>query len=412
MTTADQQPTATLSEWGHDIYPKLSWFRQDLVDQAHVMVIGCGALGNEVLKNLVLFGVRHLVIVDFDEVEMSNLTRSILYNATDARQHRRKVEAAAERLRAINPAVEVTTIDGDICYDVGLGIIRRMQVVIGCVDNRWARYCINRLCLRAGIPWVDGGIEGLEGTVRVFVPGKNCYACNLGTEGLKDLSRRQPCSGIIRRNEEAGRIPTTPIIASVIGAVEVQEAMKLLHPEQLESGELTSLCGKVFYYEGQHLTTRTAHFEAYDDDCPVHEQWTDIRPSAITADCQVGETLKMLQELLYQESHERHNPAIVLHGDCFVDTIEDRRDGQEWTMMCAGHEVASRMEKKESLRQRMFSDFYQHEYRVLDNTFPYPELTLSQVGIPPCDVLHVKTSAGDYYFEMNDSQPHADGLYI
>lgn len=65
--------------WGADIFPLLSWFKLDRLKQANVMVVGCGALGNEVLKNLVLFGIEHIVIVDFDTIEPSNLTRSILF---------------------------------------------------------------------------------------------------------------------------------------------------------------------------------------------------------------------------------------------------------------------------------------------------------------------------------------------
>lgn len=126
--------------------------------------------------------------------------------------------------------------DGDIAYDVGLGWIRRTDVVIGCVDSRWARYCINRLCMRAGVPWVDGGISQLEGTVRVFAPGENCYACSLGPEGLDDLKRRMPCSGIIRQQEAAGHAPTTPVIASIVGAVQVQEALKIVHRQEMEDG--------------------------------------------------------------------------------------------------------------------------------------------------------------------------------
>ena len=143
---------------------------------------------------------------------------------------------AADRLREINPSVHILPLKGDICHDIGLGLLRQMDVVVGCVDNRWARYCLNRLCMRAGVPWVDGGIDGLEGTARVFMPGKNCYACNLGPEALKDLSYRISCSTAIRRNEQAGRVPTTPVIASIIGAVEAQEAVKLLHSEELARG--------------------------------------------------------------------------------------------------------------------------------------------------------------------------------
>ena len=205
----ENDPIPTLAPtWGADVFPLLSWFRQERLKQANVMVVGCGALGNEVLKNLALFGVEHLVIVDFDTIEPSNLTRSILFSRADAETRRHKATVAAERLRDINPAIHVLPLVGDICHDVGLGLLRRMDVVVGCVDNRWARYCLNRLCMRAGVPWVDGGIDGLEGTARVFVPGKNCYACNLGPEALKDLSYRLSCSAAIRRNEEAGRGPT------------------------------------------------------------------------------------------------------------------------------------------------------------------------------------------------------------
>ena len=393
------QYIATLGGWGDDIYPKLSWFRQEKVSAAHIMVVGCGALGNEVLKNLVLFGVEHLVLVDFDRVEASNLSRSILYTHEDAARQRLKVEAAAERLRQINPKVHVIPICGDIAYDVGLGLLRRMDVVVGCVDSRWARYCINRLCMRANVPWVDGGIDGLEGTVRVFIPGQNCYACNLGTEGLRELARRMPCSGIIRKNENAGRAPTTPVIASIIGAVQVQEALKLIHREQLEQGELTSLCGKVFYYEGQHLTSRTANFAAYDDDCPVHECWEPVVASPLTTHSTVAETLTWLNS-----QFTTHHSQFTIPNDCFVDYVEDRQTGCQTEMMCAGHYVTERIGQNETLRGKSDNDYYQHEYTELDSQFPYPHLTLKQIGIPAWDVLHVKTEHGDYYVEMEDER--------
>ncbi len=391
------QHIETLNGWGNDIYSKLSWFRQEKVSSASIMVVGCGALGNEVLKNLVLFGVEHLVLVDFDMVEDSNLSRSILYTHEDASQRRLKVDVAAERLRQINPKVQVVPVCGDIEYDVGLGLLRRMDVVIGCVDSRWARYCINRLCMRVGVPWVDGGINGLDGTVRVFVPGKNCYACNLGTEGLKELAHRMPCSGIIRKNEIAGRAPTTPVVASVIGAVQVQEALKLIHSEQVEQGELTSLCGKVFYYEGQHLTTHTANFEAYDDDCPVHEQWKGIKQSSLHTKISVGDAIGILENELHVKEL-----SLLLTSDCFVDYVEDRISGQQTEVLCAGHCVAERIGNDENLCKKSDNDYYQHEFSVIDRRFPYSNLTLGQIGIPAWDVLHVRTEHGDLYVEMKE----------
>ena len=370
---------------------------QQRVSAAHVMVVGCGALGNEVLKNLVLLGVEHLVVVDFDVVEIGNLSRSVFFSKADADAHRPKVEVIAERLKAMNPKAEIQTICGDVAYDVGLSLIRRMDVVIGCVDNRWARYCINRLCMRGGVPWVDGAIEELEGTARVFVPGKNCYACNLGPEGLRDMAKRMSCTGVIRRHERAGSAPTTSLMASVIGAVQVQEAMKLVHQEALEQETFTSLCGKMFYYDGQHLTTKLLDFQAYDDDCAVHEFWTPIRPSEFTRQTSVSETIRLLSQKLGTQS-----VTICLESDCFVDYVTERSNDRRTEVMCPGHVVESFVETDQYLRGIPFSGLYQHEYREISADFPYSELTLAQIGIPSHDVLHVVADGQDYYFEMSE----------
>ena len=370
-------------------------FRQDRIAASRIMVVGCGALGNEVLKNLALMGAGHLTLVDFDRVEVGNLNRSVLFSKGDAAAGRYKTDAAAERLKMMNPALEVKTIRGDVSFDVGLGLVREMDVVIGCVDNRWARYCINRLCMRAGVPWVDGGIDMLEGTVRVFVPGENCYACNLGPEGLKDMARRMPCSGVIRRDEQAGKAPTSSVIASVIGAVQVQEALKLMHPEALEDGRLTSLCGKMFYYEGEQLSTRLVDFKGYDADCPVHERWEPVRKSAVDAGMTVEKALACLRGELQEE-----RVGIQLTGDCFVDEVLRREGKERLEVMLPGRAVAARLEREPEWRGISFSALYQHEWREIDGTFPYPGLTLAQLGIPERDILYVTAASGDYYMEM------------
>jgi adenylyltransferase/sulfurtransferase len=372
-------------------------FDQQRVSAARIMVVGCGALGNEVLKNLVLLGVEHIVVVDFDVVEAGNLSRSILFSKSDSAQHRLKVEVVAERLRAINPAVEIVTVCGDIAYDVGLGLLRRQDVVIGCVDSRWARYCINRLCMRAGIPWVDGGIGELEGTSRVFVPGKNCYACNLGPKGLEELAKRMPCAGVIRRHEEIGEMPTTSIVASVIGAVQVQEALKLIHGDMLAKGEHTSLCGKMFYYDGQHLTTKLVDFQAYDDDCAVHDQWQPIRPSSITSDMTISEVLVTIEKELKVK-----DACICLENDCFVDYVVDRLTDHRVFVMSPGHLVEKCIDDNLLLAGVPYGSLYQHEFREIDSNFPYMDSTLSQLGIPAWDVLHIVAEGSEYYMEMKE----------
>ena len=368
-------------------------FSQERIASARIMVVGCGALGNEVLKNLALMGVQHLTVVDFDRVEVGNLSRSVLFGKEDV--GRWKVDVVAEKLSRMHPGMQVKTICGDVAFDVGLGMVREMDMVIGCVDNRWARYCINRLCMRAGKPWVDGGIDSLEGTVRVFAPGRNCYACNLGPEGLKDMARRQPCAGIIRRNEEAGKAPTTSIIASVIGAVQVQEALKLLHPELLEGGEMTSLCGKMYYYEGAKLSSRLVDFQAWDPDCPVHECWEPVRKTAVTAAMPVTEALERLHKELQTEDITIH-----LTGDCFVDKVLQKSNDFCRVVQLPGREVAAFVEQDPELGGVPFSMLYQHEFRDIDRDFPYKSLTLGQLGIPVRDVLLVSAGQEEYYMEM------------
>ena len=373
------------------------YLKQQRVSAAHVMVVGCGALGNEVLKNLVLLGVEHLVVVDYDVVEVGNLSRSVLFTKADADAHRLKVEVIAERVKAMNPNVEIQTICGDVAYDVGLSLICQMDVVIGCVDSRWSRYCINRLCMRAGVPWVDGAIEEFEGTARVFIPGKNCYACSLGPEGLRDMTKRMSCTGVIRRHEQAGSAPTTSLMASVIGAVQVQEAMKLVHWEALEQGTFTSLCGKMFYYDGQHLTTKLIDFHAYDDDCPVHTCWEPIQSSALSRQSSVSETLCMIGQMVNAQS-----VILCMENDCFVDYVIERANDHRTDVMLPGHAVEAFVEKDVHLSGIPFSGLYQHEYREIGADFPNGELTLAQLGIPSHDVLHILADGQDYYFELNE----------
>ena len=370
-------------------------FRQDRIATAQMMVVGCGALGNEVLKNLVLMGAEHLTVVDFDVVEVGNLSRSVLFTKEDAEKGRYKVDVVAERLKQMNPALEVRTVRGDIAYDVGLGLVREMDVVIGCVDSRWARYMINRLCMRAGIPWVDGGIGILEGTARVFAPGRNCYACSLGPEGRKDLAQRLPCAGVIRRTESAGGAPTTSLTASVIGAVQVQEALKLLHPEALAEQKMTSLCGSMFYYEGERLSTRLAAFQAYDPECPEHDRWEPVRRSAITAAMPVGEALATLKDELQADRVSVH-----LTRDCFVEALVRRDNDTRREVMLPGRSVAAWLEQDPQWSGIPMSGLYQQEYREIDADFPYPQLTLAQIGIPDREVLYVTADANDYYIEI------------
>jgi len=403
--------------WGDDVYPLLSWFETQRVKEAHVMVVGAGALGNEVLKNLALFGVGNLVIVDFDTIEYNNLTRSVLFRPEDADRGLYKAEVAARRIKEINPKISVQAVCGDLATGVGLGLYRRMDVIIGCLDSLEARIMLNRLCFRAGKTWIDGSIGDLEGLVTVYQPGKNCYECNLTEEERRDLSQRMSCAGIVKLNEEAGRTATTPVIASIIAAIQVQEAMKLLHPEAVEAGKFSTLIGKLFAYEGAHPSVSIFNFTAKDDDCTAHEYWHPVvEIPELNADTTVLEALTMLKDFVGETdivgeigSASNFNagnviPAVEIHlrNNKFVDRIISRESNKSFSSMLPESQLRDYIKSNEELRDIQLSEgFYQSDFENINDTFPYPHLTLRQIGIPPLDIIPVSTPNGLYYVQLS-----------
>ena len=383
-------------EWGSGVFSLLSWFKADKVKDAKVLVAGAGALGNEVLKNLALFGVGNIYIVDFDTIEYSNLTRSVLFRETDADKGLYKAEIAAQKLKEINPQINVHYICGRLNTNVGLGLYRRMDVVIGCLDSRIARLQLNRLCMRAGVPWIDGAIDNLMGNVKVFKHGISCYECGLTDNAKPDISHRLSCAGVARRNENAGRIPTTPVVASIVGAIEVQEAMKLIHKTELEDGQFNSLLGRWFHYDGKFLNTKVYESSVFYEDCPSHELWNDIVAiDSLGADSVLSNVFAIIKNKLGV-----HDIEINLRNDRFVDKIITRNDEITFTPMLPESEIPNYIDTKRELYTRLRRDLNQNEYENIDESFPYQNLTLKQIGIPYWDVIQITTEKGLHYIEL------------
>lgn len=220
----------------------ISWWQQEIVRNATVLVIGAGALGNEVLKNLALMGIGNVIIVDFDTIEDSNLSRSVLFRNGD--RGRRKVDAAAERVKELNSDVNVKTWHGDINFELGMGVFRHVDAIVACLDNREARLSINRYCWAVGRPWIDGAIQELMGIVRVFWPGQGaCYECTLTDVDYQIIGLRYSCPLLARENLQRGKVPTTPTSASIVAAFQTQEALKLIHNMEVQPGKAIMING-------------------------------------------------------------------------------------------------------------------------------------------------------------------------
>lgn len=215
-----------LGDRRYDRQERIGWWDQERLAQSRVLVIGAGALGNEVVKNLVLVGVGSIVVVDFDTVELSNLARCVFFREED--EGKPKASTLATRAQLLNPTVRVRGIDGD-ARAFGAGVALRADVMVGALDSREARLFTNRLAWRAGRPWVDGAIEALSGVARVFTPPDSCYECTLTEADFEILAHRQSCRLLSHDDLLEGKVPTTATTSSIVAGVQAQEVVKLLH---------------------------------------------------------------------------------------------------------------------------------------------------------------------------------------
>jgi len=385
-------------EWGDGVYTLLSWFGRERVRDARVLVAGAGALGNEVIKNLALFGVGHIYVVDFDRIELSNLTRSVLFREEDALSHSYKAEVAARRAMEINPQIKVMPIVGNLFSEVGLGVYRSADVVIGCLDSRLARYQLNRLSFRAGKSWIDGSIENLTGTAQVYSPGVSCYECGLSREEFNSIMLRTGCADVVRMQTKAGRIATTPVSASLIGAIQAQEAMKIIHMDDGGQTVFKTLQGKMLHFQGMTNSVNIFRKESWKPSCPAHDVWNTVTPApSLSAGDTVGAALEKIRVVTGAESVE-----INMLNNKFIDSIVSDRPEREFSVRIPESRLESYMNSdKELSRLSKFKIFHKSFIENIDDTFPYKDMTLKEVGIPFYDVMQVSTEKGVFYVELS-----------
>ncbi|MGB8213434.1 MAG: ThiF family adenylyltransferase [Anaerolineales bacterium] len=366
----------------------ISWWEREKVQNAHILVVGAGALGNDVIKNLALMGVGYIYIVDFDTIEAANLSRSVLFRETDNR--RSKAEVAAARARALNPQIHVQYLNGDVMTQLGLGVFRRMDVVIGCLDNREARLAINRFCYWMNKPWVDGAIQELLGLVRVFVPGQGaCYECTLTEASIRDLSLRYSCPLLARQNILLGKVPTTPTIASIIGGMQSQEALKLINGMPVEPG-------KVIHYNGM---VNEMHTTAYvpREDCESHWIYGEITELPARAErTTLEDLLRIARADLGAEALIELDQELITSLSCPVcHTIEQVLKPLSMVSFEAGHCPTCGTLRETELTH------------VITGEENYLHRTLANVGVPPLHILRAHNGQEYRFYELTGDLPEA-----
>lgn len=386
-------------------------FLQSNIRKAKVAVIGAGATGNEVLKCLALTGFGYVYITDMDHISTSNLSRTVLFNENDV--GKRKAQTAAERYcdMCIETA-RADVFDGDLCHGLGEGVIRHVDLVIGCVDNEQTRLFISNLCQLLGKPYIDTGIGGFNWNV-FAASGKRdgpCYACTMSQKHEQQaLNRiRNSCDVTRRTAANTGHVPTIGISAASAGALAVQEAIKACHHLfDADSNLLEPRYGWMSCFSAEENELKNVRFRVRAD-CEHHDNYTDYGGVHETP---MSARWKLKDILAWVEARYGKQYAIALYKDnvcaerSFITKAFCKSCGaeidvyqpqplQDEELICDTCRAAKREPQLPSnaIRKNMFSPT--DEPRLL-------EMTLLELGIP---LLHI--------LELAPVDEQGDSLYL
>jgi molybdopterin/thiamine biosynthesis adenylyltransferase len=356
----------------------------DLVRKASALVIGAGALGNEVAKNLAMMGVQFIAVVDRDTVEVANLTRSVFFREDD--HGRLKAQVLAERIQELNPGVSVLPLSDDLERVIGLGLVRRMDMIFSCLDNRLARRTVNRMCQKIGKPWVDGSMENLLGDVTVYFPDDGpCYECTLTRNDKEIIAQAMSCRGIALQDLALGKVPTTSTMGSIISAIQVQEALKVLHnnsPNSSEGYKLVINCGTNDFYtvRGERKEECEGHFR-FGEISEVRE-WTrdSVSPSEI---------LSRFEAETGRKGHLRLGRDVVIGLRCTGCGTEEELSEPLHLLRVD----KARCPVCGEIRDTKTTNSIQ-------GTEHYASWPLARLGVPPGEVLEVRSRGGSAWYEI------------
>ncbi|UCH89541.1 MAG: ThiF family adenylyltransferase [Thermoplasmata archaeon] len=203
---------------------------QQKLRNGRCVVVGVGALGNELVRNLVLMGIGHITLIDFDKVELSNLNRS-LYTHSDIGKN--KAEALAAIMNQHYPYAELKAIPKRV-ERVPHRTLKDADVIISGLDSMLVRIWLADFSIKHQIPLIDGGLKGLMARVQVWTPGSPCMACEIPPENYAEImDLHDSCEAL-----EDAVIPAFPTISSLAASIQANEAMKVILDKAPMSGVL------------------------------------------------------------------------------------------------------------------------------------------------------------------------------
>lgn len=248
----------------------MGWWDQDTIGRIRVLIIGAGAIGNEVLHNLVLLGFRQIFICDMDTVELSNLSRTVFFRWEDEGKPKAEVAAkrATEACLAPNPRIDAFC--GDVTFELGAGMFRHFDIVLGCLDNDATRYFVDRNCTLFGKPWLNAGIYELNANLQLFYHKKagNCFHCGASPEKVASvMTRTASCGSTAIQALSQGKIPTVQVASALVAALQAQETAKFACGQPVEWGT------NLYFQGGNNSFQKSRGWSARE--C-LHHEWEEI----------------------------------------------------------------------------------------------------------------------------------------
>jgi adenylyltransferase/sulfurtransferase len=271
---------------------------------------------------------------------------------------------------------------------LGYGFFRWADVVVGAVDNREARVFINSACARVDRPWIDGGLDVLQGVVRGFhPPGTACYECTMSEVDWAILNRRRSCSLLAQRAVNEQGAATTPTVASVIGALQVQEVIKYLH-------DMDCLLGVGYVFEGaQHSSYKVVYPKS--PDCPWHDP---ASPIEVESDWGSETTLRSI----WEETRARLRSLRAIE---FARDIIEQAECPACGFSRPVWRYVESASEQDVLCERCGTECglsFTHEIRAGSE---FLDLTVAELGLPPWEIVWARDEHRTVGIELAKDRP-------
>lgn len=341
-------------------------WNQGRLSDASVVVIGMGALGNEVSRILAMSGVGKMILCDPDIIEESNLSRTLLFKNRD--MGRLKVEAAAEKLKELYPEIVVIQRPLPLVHGVGLAELRDASLTLGCLDSRSARLQLAGRCQLVQAGYIDGGTHPWGGEVRPYLDSEGpCYGCSLTAKERAIVDIPWTCLDEQQETPSPSAIPSSALVGTWMAMIAVRYLMGLPCPSE------------ILKIDGVRGTTVVIN-QSRDLECPLH------MPAGKAAMVAVRhtDTLQDLRKVIPEKSTPLAWSPVQQRLEC---------------LRCKYVEIKWGIPKTEKCPQ---CDHPLHPRTTLELEETPGTLKLEELGIPPRELLAIRTKNGLQWVELED----------